>query len=210
MSATPRREPLILLAVVIVALGVSAVGPFDRFTWFLEVAPVLIAMPLLFLTAPNFPLTSLAYRLIAVHALILIYGGHYTYEHTPLGNWAREAFDFSRNHYDRVGHFAQGFIPAIITREILRRCVPLPSGAWLFFLCSCVCLAISACYEFIEWWTAIAAGEGAQAFLGTQGDIWDTQWDMFLALTGAMVAQLTLSRVHDRQLLRAGHVPSTP
>jgi putative membrane protein len=200
MPATPRREPLVLLVIAIVALGISAIRPFDTFTWFLEIAPILIAVPLLMLTARRFPLTPLAYRLIFVHALILMYGGHYTYALTPLGDWAKEVFDLSRNHYDRVGHFAQGFIPAILTREILVRCLPLRSGGWLFFLVACVCLALSAVYEFVEWWTAAATGEAAQAFLGTQGDIWDTQWDMFLALTGAIVAQLALGRLHDREL----------
>lgn len=202
VPATPRREPLILLGVLLLALAVSAIRPHDVFTWFLEIAPIVLAVPLLLLTARRFPLTPLAYRLIFVHALILVYGGHYTYALTPLGDWARETFDFSRNHYDRVGHFAQGFIPAVITREILLRHLPLRPGGWLFFLVTCVCLAISAVYEFIEWWAAAATGEAAQAFLGTQGDVWDTQWDMFLALTGAITAQLVLRRWHDRQLQR--------
>lgn len=191
-----------MLGLTIVALAVSAIRPFDLFTWFLEVAPILIAIPLLVATARRFPLTPLAYRLIFLHALILMYGAHYTYALTPLGNWAKEVFDFSRNHYDRVGHLAQGFIPAIIAREILLRNLPLRPGGWLFFLVASVCLAISAFYEFIEWWTAAATGEAAEAFLGTQGDIWDTQWDMFLALIGAIVAQLVLGWVHDRQLRR--------
>jgi putative membrane protein len=202
MPATPRREPLVLLGLTLVALAVSAIRPFDTFTWFLEVAPILIAIPLLLGTARRFPLTPLAYRLIFVHALILMYGGHYTYAETPLGYWAKETFDLARNHYDRVGHFAQGFIPAIVAREILLRNTPLRSGGWVFFLVACVCLAISAVYEFIEWWTAAATGEGAQAFLGTQGDIWDTQWDMFLALCGAITAQLVLGWLHDRQLAK--------
>lgn len=183
-----------------VALGISAIRPHDVFTWFLEVAPIFIAAPILVLTARRFPLTPLAYRLILLHALILMYGGHYTYELAPLGNWARDAFHLARNHYDRAGHFAQGFIPAILAREILLRNLPLRPGGWLFFIVTCICLAISAGYEFVEWWTAVAGGDSANAFLGTQGDVWDTQWDMFLALLGAITAQVTLARRHDRAL----------
>ena len=180
----------------------SAVRPKDTFTWILEVAPVLIGAAILVATHRRFPLTPLAYRLLFVHALILILGGHYTYAEVPLGFWVRDALGLARNHYDRLGHFAQGFVPAIVAREILLRRSPLRPGEWLFFLVCCVCLAFSACYEFIEWWTALLTGEAATAFLGTQGDVWDTQWDMFLALIGAITAQLTLSRVHDRQLER--------
>jgi putative membrane protein len=159
-----------------------------------------IAIPILVATWRTFPLTSLAYRLIFIHALILLLGGHYTYAHVPLGFWLQDAFDFARNPYDRIGHLAQGFVPAIIAREILLRVTPLKRGKMLFFLVLCVVLAISACYELIEWWTAVLIGEGANEFLGTQGDPWDTQWDMFLALVGATVSQLLLARVHDRQL----------
>jgi putative membrane protein len=127
-------------------------------------------------------------------------GGHYTYAEVPLGFWVRDALGLSRNHYDRLGHLAQGFVPAILAREILIRKTPLKSGPWVFFLVTCVCLAISVLYEFVEWWTALASGQAAMAFLGTQGDVWDTQWDMFFCLLGALAAQLTLSRVHDRQL----------
>ena len=194
--------PLLLLAVVAGALVVSAIGPTDRLTWWLEVAPVLIAAPVLMLTARRFPLTKLLYVLIAVHALILILGGHYTYAQVPLGYWAQDLFDLARNPYDRLGHFAQGFVPAMIAREILLRSSPLNRGGWLFFIVCCICLAVSACYEFIEWWTAIIGGGSAEAFLGMQGDVWDTQWDMFLALCGAITAQLTLARVHDRTLAR--------
>ena len=198
MSA--RREPLVLLVLGLAALVASGVGPRDRFTWLLEVAPVLIGAPLLVGTYRRFPLTPLLYRLLFVHALILILGGHYTYAEVPLGFWVRDALGLARNHYDRLGHFAQGFVPAILAREILLRRSPLRPGPWLFFLVVCVCLAFSAFYELIEWWTAVATGEGATAFLGTQGDPWDTQWDMFLALCGALLAQLLLARVHDRQL----------
>jgi putative membrane protein len=196
------RLPIALSIVVFAALIVSGIGPYDRATWWLEVAPVLIAVPLLAATWSRFPLTPLVYWLIAIHALILILGGHYTYARVPLGFWVQDWLDLARNHYDRLGHVAQGFIPAIVVREILLRLSPLKRGGWLFFLVTCVCLAVSAFYEFIEWWVALIVGSGADEFLATQGDVWDTQWDMFLAFTGAIVAQLLLSRVHDRQLAR--------
>lgn len=196
------REPIALLAACLAVLAISGVRPYDRFTWVLEVAPVLLGLPLLVLTYRRFRLTPLVYRLLFVHAAILALGGHYTYAQVPLGFWAQEIFGFARNHYDRVGHFAQGFVPAIVAREILLRRSPLVPGRWLFFLVVCVCLSISALYELIEWWAALATGEAATAFLGTQGDPWDTQWDMFLALVGAVAAQLTLAGVHDRELAR--------
>jgi putative membrane protein len=185
-----------------VLLVVSGISPKDRFTWFLEIAPILVAVPILIATRRRFPLTTLAYVLIFVHSCILMLGGHYTYAEVPLGYWMKDAFGFARNHYDRIGHFAQGFVPAILAREILIRKTPLRSRGWIFFLVTCVCLAISACYEFVEWWTAVASGSAADAFLGTQGDPWDTQWDMFLCLLGALTAQLTLSRLHDGQISR--------
>ena len=197
-----RREPLALLAATGAALALSAVHPHDYFTWLLEVAPIFVGAAILVATYRRFPLTPLAYRLLTVHALILMVGGHYTYAEVPLGFWVRDALGLARNHYDRLGHFAQGFVPAIVAREVLLRRSPLRPGKWLFFLVCCVCLAISACYEFVEWWTAVTTGDSATAFLGTQGDPWDTQWDMFLALLGALTAQLTLGRVHDRQLDR--------
>ena len=199
---TARREPIVLLAATAAALAVSAVRPHDYFTWFLEVAPIFIGAVILIGTYRRFPLTPLAYRLLFVHALILMLGGHYTYAEVPLGFWVRDALGLARNHYDRLGHFAQGFVPAILAREILVRRSPLRPGKWLFFLVCCVCLAVSACYEFVEWWTAVLTGDSATAFLGTQGDPWDTQWDMFLALVGAITAQVTLRRAHDRQLDR--------
>jgi putative membrane protein len=180
----------------------SGIGPYDRATWWLEVAPVLVAAPLLVATAQRFPLTPLLYSLLFLHAVILMVGGHYTYARVPLGFWAQDLFDLARNHYDRVGHLAQGFIPAIVAREILLRRTPLRPGGWLFFLVLCVCLAISAVYELLEWWTALLAGEAADAFLATQGDVWDTQWDMFLAGIAATAAQLLLARWHDAQLRR--------
>jgi putative membrane protein len=204
MTAAPAstyfRLPLALAAIVALALVISAIGPRDRITWWLEVAPVLLAAPLLFASARRFPLTHLVYVLIAIHALILILGGHYTYAQVPLGSWLQDAFDLARNPYDRIGHFAQGFVPAMIAREILLRQTPLRRGGWLFFIVCSICLAISACYEFIEWWTALIGGGSAEAFLGMQGDVWDTQWDMFMALCGSIAAQLLLSRAHDRGL----------
>ena len=200
MTFEARREPLVLAVLCTAALAVSAVGPHDRFTWLLEVFPVLIGLALLFATGRRFPLTPLLYRLLFLHALILMLGGHYTYARVPLGDWARDLLDLSRNPYDRIGHFAQGFIPAILAREILLRRSPLQPGKWLFFLAASVCLAFSALYELFEWGTAMATGEAAADFLGTQGDVWDTQWDMFLALAGALTAQPLLSRRHDREL----------
>jgi putative membrane protein len=196
------RLPLVLAVVVLLGLVWSGIGPYDRLTWFLEVVPVLVAVPLLVWTARRFPLTPLAYVLIAVHALILMYGGHYTYALTPFGDWMQDVLGFTRNHYDRIGHLMQGFGPAIVARELLLRTSPLRPGKWLFALVTLSILGVSASYEFTEWWAAIAGGDAAGAFLGTQGDVWDTQWDMFLAGCGAIAAQLSLTRVHDRQLLR--------
>jgi putative membrane protein len=206
--------PLTLLGAGLVLLGLSAIHPYEMGTWWLEVFPIVIAVPILAATYRRFPLTPLVYTLIFVHACILMLGGHYTYARVPLGFWLQDLLDFSRNPYDRIGHLAQGFVPAIIAREILLRRTPLRVGGWLFFLVCCVCLAISACYEFIEWWAALIGGGGATEFLGTQGDVWDTQWDMFMALIGAIAGQVTLSRLHDRQLraLRPGvdtEVPET-
>lgn len=202
-----RNEPLILLALCLAALAVSAIGPFDRLTWWLEVGPVLIGLPLLLATFRGYPLTPLLYRLLLVHALILIMGGHYTYARVPLGFWVQDLLELSRNHYDRLGHLAQGFVPAILAREILRRRFAFLRGGWLFYLVLSICLAFSAFYEMLEWWSAVLGGEASDAFLGTQGDVWDTQWDMFLAMIGAMAAQLLLGRVHDRQLYRFGVLP---
>jgi putative membrane protein len=199
-ASHPRSLPAALLILVAAALVASGVRPYDRLTWFLEVVPVLIAAPLLIATHRRFPLTPLAYWLIAIHCLILVLGGHYTYARVPLGFWMQDWFDFSRNHYDRIGHLMQGFGPAIITRELLVRTSPLAPGKWLFTLVLFSILGISASYEFVEWWAALASEEASAAFLGTQGDPWDTQWDMFLAGCGAVAAQLLLARVHDRQL----------
>jgi len=197
-----RHEPVILLVLTLVCLAISRIGAVEPGTWILEVFPIFLAIPLLVATAKRFPLTPLAYRLLFVHALILMVGGHYTYAKVPLGFWVQDALHLGRNHYDRLGHFAQGFVPAIIARELLLRRSPLQRGKWLFFLVTCVCLAVSASYELIEWLAALLGGSSADAFLGTQGDVWDTQWDMFMALVGAITSLLLLARVHDRQLER--------
>jgi putative membrane protein len=204
MQSNDSRKQWALVVLVALLLVWSGIAPFDRFTWWLEVAPVLIGAPILFATRRSFPLTMLVCVLIALHAAILIVGGRYTYALVPAGDWVRDALGLARNPYDRLGHFAQGFVPALIAREILLRKSPLRAGGWLFFLVTCVCLAISALYELVEWWSALATGEAASAFLGTQGDVWDTQWDMFTALIGAILAQLLLAGWHDRQLARMG------
>jgi len=197
-----RTEARVLMALTLAALAASGMNPYDRLTWGLETLPVVLGLPLLFATRHRYPLTPLVYRLLFVHGLILMLGGHYTYARVPVGFWLQETFDLTRNHYDRLGHLAQGFIPAMLTREILLRQTPLRPGGWLFFLTSSVVLAFSACYEFVEWWVALAIGGAADAFLATQGDVWDTQWDMFLALIGALLAQTLLSSRHDRELAR--------
>ena len=181
-------------------LAWSAIAPYDRLTWWLEVAPALLALVLMAATWRRFPLTRLLYVLILIHSVILMVGGHYTYARVPAFDWLRDTFELSRNHYDRVGHLAQGFIPAIAARELLLRLTPLSRGGWLFFLVLCVCLAISAVYELIEWGAAIALGGNAEEFLALQGDVWDTQKDMALAGIGAVLAQLGLARWHDQQL----------
>ena len=200
IATVSRPEGLALLAGVLAVLAWSAIAPTDRLTWLMEVAWVLAGIPLLLATRRRFPLTRLLTWLVAVHAVILIYGGKYTYAETPLGDWAAATFDFGRNHYDRLGHFAQGFVPAILARELLLRRTPLRPGGWLFYLCCAAALSFSAFFEFIEWWAALVMGGEADAYLATQGDVWDTQWDMFLALCGAILSQLLLSRLHDRQL----------
>lgn len=200
-TSVHTREPLVLLALTVVAFVVLGIAPeADRGTWAAEVAPVVVAVPLLVATHSRFPLTPLAHRLLFVHGIILMVGGHWTYAEVPVGHWVADTFDLSRNHYDRLGHFAQGFVPAIVARELLLRSSPLRSGGWLFALVTLSCLGISALYELVEWWAALLTGEGAAAFLGTQGDPWDTQWDMFLAGLGAATSQLALGARHDRQL----------
>ncbi len=193
-------EPLVLLALTAIALVASGIGPYDRTTWYLEVGPVVIGAVVLVATYRRFRLTPLLYRLLFLHALVLVLGGHYTYARVPLGFWVQDWFDLARNHYDRLGHFVQGFVPAVLARELLLRRTPLKPGGWLFVLVTSVCLAFSAVYELLEWASAVLGGSAAQDFLGTQGDVWDTQWDMFMALLGAIAAQLTLARAHDRAL----------
>lgn len=199
---TPSRLLAVLTLIVAAALVASGIKPYDRATWFMEVAPALIAFPLLWATRKNFPLTTLLYWLIAAHALVLIYGGAYTYARVPLGFWLQDLFSLGRNPYDKIGHFMQGFVPAIVAREILLRGDHVRGRKMTFFLCVSIALAISAVYELIEWWAALALGQGADEFLGTQGDPWDTQSDMFLAMLGALAALLSLSRLHDRLLAR--------
>ena len=195
-----RRYLSLLLICLVLVFVWSAIRPHDYFTWLLEVFPVLAAIPVLWFTYKKFPLSNLVYFLIFLHAIILMVGGHYTYAEVPLFNWLRDTFHLDRNYYDRVGHVAQGFVPAIIAREILLRKNVVKQGAWLFFIVTCVCLAISAFYEFLEWWVALASGSDAVAFLATQGDIWDTQWDMFLALIGALCAQWLLAKRHNQSM----------
>lgn len=201
---TRTRLPLLLGLTALALLILSALHPHDYPTWALEVFPVFIAAPLLLWTRGSFPLTPLLYFLIFVHAVILMVGGHYTYAEVPLGHWMQHAFGFHRNHYDRIGHFFQGFEPAILAREILIRKQVVRRGGWLVLFVLSVCLAFSACYEFLEWGVAEASGSAADAFLGTQGDPWDTQWDMLFCLIGATAALLLLPRLHDRQLAAFG------
>ena len=194
---------LIAGGVGLVGVGLwSATGPVDGFTWFLEAVPVAIVLVLLAATRRRFPLTPLAYGLIAVHAVVLLVGARWSYAEVPLGFWLQDLLGWQRNPYDRIGHLAQGFVPAIVVRELLRRHTPLGPGWWLLTIVTLCCLGISAFYELIEWWVAAATGSAAEAFLGTQGDVWDTQWDMACALVGALVAQLALARLHERQLQR--------
>lgn len=190
------------LGIFFSALLWSGIYPKDYLTWVLETAPAMIAFVVLVATRRTFRLTDLAYSLILIHSLILMIGGHYTYAEVPLFDWFKDVFHLERNNYDKLGHFAQGFIPAIIAREILVRKHVVESIKWLNFFVICICLAISAFYELIEWWVAILSQEAAEAFLGTQGYIWDTQSDMAYALLGAMLALILLSRIHDRQLGR--------
>lgn len=192
------------LLVFFSVLAWSAITPADRLTWWLEVLPAILGFVILIFTRRRFPLTGLLYFLILVHAVILMVGGHYTYAEVPAGDWLRDLVGGSRNNYDKLGHLAQGFIPAIIAREILLRFKVVTHKAWLAYLVICIVLSFSAFYELIEWWAALLSGEAADAFLGTQGYVWDTQSDMFWALGGAVLALLTLSRFHDRQLQALG------
>ena len=190
------------IACFLAVLTWSGIAPRDRVTWILEVAPAVIGAFALLLTRRSFPLTPLVYGLILVHCIILMVGGHYTYAQVPLFDWIRDALGGTRNNYDKLGHFAQGFVPAMIAREILIRKKVINGAGWRNFFTVCFCLALSAFYELIEWWTALASTTGAEDFLGTQGYVWDTQSDMFMALVGSVAALILLGRIHDRQLGR--------
>ncbi|MFK7816053.1 MAG: DUF2238 domain-containing protein [Gammaproteobacteria bacterium] len=193
---------IIWLVVFFAVLVWSGIQPKDQLTWFLEVLPAVMGIVILAFSYNRFRLTPLVYFLILVHSVILMVGGHYTYAEVPLFDYFKEWFGFARNNYDKVGHLAQGFVPALIAREIIVRKDIIPSSFWQFFFIVCFCLAFSAFYELIEWWAALIVGEDADAFLGTQGYVWDTQSDMGLALLGAIVALLMLSKLHDKQLGR--------
>ena len=199
LSTTLKYLWLIIFFAVLIWSGIN---PKDYFTWFLEVLPALIGIVILAATYKRFQFTRLAYALILIHCIILMIGGHYTYAEVPLFDWIKDWFDLGRNNYDKIGHLAQGFIPAIIAREILIRKEIVKRGNWLSFIVVSVCLAISAFYELIEWWVAELTGESAEAFLGTQGYVWDTQSDMALALLGSIVSLIILSKIHDRQILK--------
>ncbi len=202
-SGTPSRTTLALAtALLLIALLVSGWQPYARGTWWMEVAPVLVVVPLLWATQRRFPLTTLLYAGIFLHALVLMLGGAYTYARVPLGFWMAELVGATRNPYDKLGHLMQGLVPALAAREVLLRLHVVQGRRWLGFIVVCIVLAISACYEFAEWGTALALGQGADAFLGTQGDPFDTQSDMFCALVGAIVALLSCSRLQDRQIAR--------
>ena len=193
---------IVLLILIIIALTISTLHPYDRTTWLLEVFPVLIALPILIFTHKKYPLTRLLYILIFLHSLVLILGGAYSYARVPLGFWLQDLLHLSRNPYDKIGHFMQGFVPAIIAREILIRGRYVHGKKMLSFLCVCVVMAISASYELIEWAAAVALGQGADEFLGTQGDPWDTQSDMLFALIGGISTLFSLAKYHDRQIIQ--------
>ena len=190
--------------IFLLVLAWSAWQPHDYLTWWLEVLPALLALVILAATRKRFPLTPLAYWLILLHCIVLMVGGHYTYAEVPLGDWLMEMTGGQRNNYDKLGHFMQGFVPAIIAREILVRNRVVARRGWLDLFVISICLAFSAFYELVEWWVALLSSEAAESFLGTQGYVWDTQSDMFLALAGAVIALLALGRIHDRQLLELG------
>ena len=200
MSGGEKRAAVAWLGIFLGVLVWSGIRPHDYFTWFLEVSPAVLGVFVLGMMYGRFRFTSLAYCLMLILAVILMVGGRYTYAEVPLFNWLRDTLDLGRNHYDKVGHFAQGFVPAVITREILIRTSPLKPGKWLFFIVVSICLAVSAGYELLEWWVAVAVGSGADDFLGTQGYVWDTQSDMALAMIGAICALAALGKWHDRQL----------
>jgi len=194
------RFHLALMLIVLATFTWSLLTPYNYFTWALEVLPAVIGIAVMAATYRRFRFTDLVYVLVCLHAVILIIGGKYTYELNPLFEHIKDLFGLERNYYDRLGHFAQGFVPAVIVRELIIRTSPLRPGKWLNFIVTSVCLAISAMYEFIEWWVAVAMGSTANSFLGSQGDVWDAQWDMFMAWIGAFTALILLSRLHNRRL----------
>jgi putative membrane protein len=201
-----RAGQVLWISTFLGVLAWSAYEPFDYVIWLLEVFPALIGALVLMTTRRRFPLTTLTYVLILAHCIILMVGGHYTYAEVPLGDWVRDAFDQSRNNYDKLGHLAQGFVPAIIAREVVVRLRVFNHAGWRNFFIVCFCLAVAATYEFLEWWTAVISGETAEAFLSLQGYAWDTQADMWTALVGAVLALALLGRLHDRQLSAANFV----
>lgn len=200
MESGISRTNIFQLAVFSTVCIWSVIRPYDSLTWIMESAPALAALILLALTYKRFRFTGLLYWCILIHCIILFVGAHYTYARVPLFDYIKDALGQSRNNYDKLGHLAQGFFPALVARELLLRTSPLRKGKWLFFIVTCICLAVSAFYEFIEWWAAVMYGGAADEFLGTQGYVWDTQSDMFLAFLGAMLAQVILGRFHDRQI----------
>ena len=193
-------EPAFLIALLAVVYAISGWNPSDRPTWWMEVAPVFVGLPVILWVHARVGFTSLVLWLLTFEGMLVALGAHYTYAEVPLGFWVSELFGWERNHYDRFGHFMQGVVPALVFRELLLRTSPLVRGKWLFVIVCSICLAFSACYEFIEWWAAVIFADGATAFLGTQGDPWDSQWDMFLALLGAILSLMLLAGVHDRQM----------
>jgi putative membrane protein len=211
VSSRHARWPALLLGLlaVICALTLWA-PPAGRTSWWLEVGPGLLEIGILLATYRRLPLSHLVYTTVFLHVLVLIYGGYYTYALTPLGEWAKQAFGFSRNHYDRVGHVALGVFPVLLTREVLLRTSPLQRGKWLFFISVSIVFAVAAFWELLEWWvTLLVAGDVGQAFLGSQGDVWDAQWDMLLALLGALASLSLAGRLHDRSMARAPAPPAS-
>ena len=204
-----KRTHILLLLSLLGALLISAIEPHDYFTWFLEVAPAIVGVSALTVLYNGFRFTTFVLVLIWFHCVILFVGGHYTYAEMPLFNWLRDSLNLERNYYDRLGHFAQGFVPAMIAREILLRNAVIRRGGWLSLFVVCICLSISVSYEWVEWWVAVMSGDNATAFLGTQGDVWDTQWDMFMAGVGAVTSLVLLSGYHDKALKKLLDEPGT-
>ena len=199
-SMKSERYHGILLVIFLAVLVWSAYRPYEYFTWLLEVFPAIIGVIVLLATRKKFQFTNMVYTLVLFHAIILMIGGHYTYARMPLFDWLRDALVLNRNYYDRLGHIVQGFVPAMIARELFIRLVVIKGRGWMNFIIVTVCTFVAVMYEFLEWWVAVIAGSAAVSFLATQGDVWDPQWDMFLAIIGAVVALATLSKWHDRQL----------